>query len=382
MIGHKHIPSREGGVEVVVEELAVRMAAQQHQVTCYNRSTPSLSLHTRMAERRGKYLGVRLRRVPTLPRQGLAALSSSFFACLCAAVGPYDVVHIHAEGPALFCWLPRLAGKRVVLTIHGLDWARAKWSGSLGAPCIRLGERCGARFAHEIIVLNRPAELYFRTKYHRAARCIPNGVSRAVFAAPQLICAQFGLKAGSYFLFLGRIVPEKGCHILCEAFRRVKTDKKLVFAGGCSGSQTVLKHLRAQAAGDERIVFTGFVEGRLREELYSNAYAFVLPSELEGMSLSLLEAMSYGNCVIASDIPENASIVSDCGLLFPRGSAPALAEVLAYTCAHPEEVQRLRRRAADRAAGYLSWDRVVEQTLAVYEGTLPAPEAGPLPSAR
>ena len=133
MVGHKRVPSREGGIEVVVEELAARMVMHGHSVTYYNRTGHHVSGKEYDIEHLDEYRGIRLKRVPTIDRKGLAAVTSSFFGCLAAAFGPYDVVHIHAEGPAMFSWLPRLTGKRVVLTVHGLDWARDKWKGSFGS---------------------------------------------------------------------------------------------------------------------------------------------------------------------------------------------------------------------------------------------------------
>ena len=106
------------------------MVMHGHSVTCYNRTGHHVSGKEYDIEHLDEYRGIRLKRVPTIDRKGLAAVTSSFFGCLAAAFGPYDVVHIHAEGPAMFSWLPRLTGKRVVLTVHGLDWARDKWKGS------------------------------------------------------------------------------------------------------------------------------------------------------------------------------------------------------------------------------------------------------------
>lgn len=178
MLGHKRVPSHEGGIEVVVEELAARMVEKGHQVTCFNRTGQHVSGKEYEVQKLDEYRGIRIRHVPTLDKKGLAAVTSSFFASLAAALGPYDVVHVHAEGPAAFCWLPRLFGKRVVLTVHGLDWARDKWKGSFGSWYIHFGEKVGARFAHEIIVLNHSNQTYFRDTYHRETHYIPNGVNR------------------------------------------------------------------------------------------------------------------------------------------------------------------------------------------------------------
>lgn len=334
MVGHKRVPSREGGIEVVVEELAARMVMHGHSVTCYNRTGHHVSGKEYDIEHLDEYRGIRLKRVPTIDRKGLAAVTSSFFGCLAAAFGPYDVVHIHAEGPAMFSWLPRLTGKRVVLTVHGLDWARDKWKGSFGSWYIHTGEKTGVRFAHEIIVLNHSTQKYFQDTYGRATRYIPNGVNPVAPAAPDIIREKYGLEKDSYILYLGRMVPEKGCHYLVDAFKKLHTDKKLVIAGGSSDTHWYIDQLKEQAGGDDRIIFTGFVDGALREELYSNAYLFVLPSDLEGMPLCLLEAMSYSNCVITSDIEECYNVIHDNGIVFRKGDVNDLAQKLTYALEH------------------------------------------------
>ena len=237
MVGHKRVPSREGGIEVVVEELAARMVVHGHAVTCYNRSGHHVSGREYDAEHLDEYRGIRLRHLPTIDRKGLAAVTSSFFGCLAAAFGPYDVVHVHAEGPAMFSWIPRLTGKRVILTIHGLDWARDKWKGSFGSWYIRMGEKIGARCAHEIIVLNHGTQKYFLDTYGRTTHYIPNGVNPAAPVPADIIREKYGLEKDSYILYLGRMVPEKGCHYLVDAFKKLDTDKKLVIAGGSSDTQ-------------------------------------------------------------------------------------------------------------------------------------------------
>ena len=364
MFGHKRIPSREGGVEIVVEQLASRMAAMGHHVTCYNRG----GHHVSGAEfdTAGQVQGVRLKTVPTLDKKGLAAVTSSFFAALCAAFGRYEAVHVHAEGPAAMCWLPKLFGKRVIVTVHGLDWQRDKWQRGFGAKYIHMGERMAVRFADEIIVLSRNVQQYFDHTYGRETRFIPNGVNRPVTVAAEEITARYDLHKDDYILFLGRLVPEKGVHYLIEAFRDVKTDKRLVIAGGASDTDEYAAELRTLAAGDARILFTGFVQGRVLEELYSNAYVYALPSNVEGMPLSLLEAMSYGNCCLVSDIPECAEVVEDKAATFPKGDVAALTAQLQCLCDSSEAVAAYKSAAADYICGKYDWDEVTEQTLELY----------------
>lgn len=369
MIGHKRVPSREGGVEIVVEELSARMAAQGHSVTCFNRSGHHVSGKEFDAEKRAEYKGVRLKYVPTIDAKGLAAVTSSFFASIQAALGRYDVVHYHAEGPCAMLWIPRLAGKRVVATIHGLDHQRSDKWGRFARAYIMMGEKMAARLADEVIVLSESARQYFLDVYGRKTVRIPNGVGRPKIQDGALIGQNYGLKKDGYILFLSRIVPEKGAVYLIEAFKGISTRKKLVIAGGASDSQDYMNHLRQMAQGDPRIVFTGFVQGQMLEELYSNAYLYVLPSDLEGMPLTLLEAMSYGNCCLVSDIPECKAVVQDKGVLFRKGDAADLREKLETLLKDEEMVQGYKRGAADFILGKYSWDDVVQRTLRLYQGT-------------
>ena len=231
VFGQKRL-SREGGIEIVVKELCTRMAQNGCDVTCYNRA----GHHVSGAEydKTIEYDGIRQKVVPTIEKKGLAAVSSSFFAALYSAFGRYDVVHIHAEGPAFFCWIPKLFGKRVISTIHGLDWAREKWKFGVGSKFIRQGEKNAVKYADEIIVLSKDVQKYFLETYGRETHFIPNGVNRPEVREAKLITDHFGLEKDSYILFLGRLVPEKGIRYLVEAFKNVKTDKKLVIAGGSS----------------------------------------------------------------------------------------------------------------------------------------------------
>ncbi len=365
MLGHKRIPSREGGVEIVVEELATRMVALGHTVTCYNRRGHHVSGKEFDDQRLSEYQGVRIKSVPTLQKGGLAAMSASFFAAICAAFGRYDVVHFHAEGPCAMLWLPKLFGKRCIATVHGLDHQRAKW-GRLASAYIRAGEKCLARYADEVIVLSRNVQKYFLEQYGRETVYIPNGVLRPRPAEQEDPLFAFGLEKDEYILFLGRLVPEKGLRYLIEAFRGVETEKKLVIAGGSSDTSAFAEELKAMSAEDPRILYTGFVQGAALEALYRYAYLYVLPSDLEGMPLSLLEAMSYGNCCLTSDIPECVEVIRDHGVCFRKGDIADLQSQLQQLCADPARVAALKAEAADYICSRYNWDDVVAKTLHIY----------------
>lgn len=366
MLGHKRIPSREGGVEIVVSELSTRMVKKNCEVTCYNRKGHHVGGASFDTEKVSDYYGVRLKEVFTFDKKGLAAMTSSFFASIKAAFGRYDVVHFHAEGPCAMLWLPKLFGKRCIATIHGLDHQRAKW-GRLAAWYIKAGEKCAVRKADEIIVLSENIKNYFADTYNRKTVYIPNGVSRPEILSACEITDKFGVCKDDYILYLGRLVPEKGIHYLIEAFKNVKTSKKLIIAGGSSDTSEYEKELRTLAEGDDRIIFTGFVQGTLLGELYSNAYIYVLPSDLEGMPLSLLEAMSYSNCCLTSDIPECAEVVGDKGVVFKKSNVVELHSKLQYLCDDRQVVDDLKSKASDYVCEKYSWDSVVEKTLNIYK---------------
>ncbi len=365
MFGQKRL-SREGGIEIVVKELCTRMAQDGHKVTCYNRS----GHHVSGAEydRKTEYKGICQKYVPTIEKKGLAAVSSSFFAAVFSAFGKYDVVHIHAEGPAFFAWLPRIFGKRVIVTVHGIDWQREKWKSGFGSKFIRQGEKNAVKYADEIIVLSKGVQNYFLNIYGRKTQFIPNGVNRPEIQKAELITERFGLIKDSYILFLGRLVPEKGIRYLIKAFRDVRTDKKLVIAGGSSDTDSFAKELKELAKEDKRIIFTGFVQGKLLDELYSNAYIYTLPSDLEGMPLSLLEAMSYGNCCLVSDIAECTEVVENKAMTFRKSDINDLKMKLQEACDTPEKVMELKKQAADFICEKYNWDDVVKETIKLYRG--------------
>lgn len=356
MFGQKQTPSPSGGVEAVVGELSTRMAKHGHRVTCYDRGG-----------RKAFWNGVAICPVPTIGKKGLAAVTSSFFAAVFSALADVQVVHIHAEGPAFWCWIPKLTGKRIVVTIHGLDWQREKWKDTLGAYYIRLGERMAVRFADQIIVLSNSARNYFLQAYGRETVWIPNGIAPANPIPAKQIWDRFHLQKEEYLLYLGRLVPEKGIHYLIEAYCGMKTEKKLVIAGSASDTEDYVIRLRKMAEGNAGICFTGFADGQLRAELYSNAWAYILPTDLEGMPLSLLEAMGYGNCCLTSDIPECTEVAGDAAMCFERGNVRQLRERLESICHDRKLVLQYREKARAARRDLFDWENVVKETLELYQ---------------
>ena len=366
MLGHKRIPSREGGIEIVVEELSTRMVNLGYDVTCYNRSGHHISGKQFDTQSLKEYKGIKLKNVLTINAKGLAAMTSSFFGAIAIAFSKCDVVHFHAEGPCAMLWIPKLFGKRCIATIHGLDHQRAKW-GKFASSYIMLGEKCAVKYADEIIVLSNGVQQYFKDTYSRNTIFIPNGVNKPQIRQADLIQNKYGLKKDSYILYLGRIVPEKGLRYLIQAFKQVETDKKLVIAGGSSDTDEFMLELKSMAQDDERIIFTGFVQGQTLEELYSNAYIYTLPSDLEGMPLSLLEAMSYGNCCVVSNISECTEVVQDKAVVFEKSSVLDLKDKLQNLCNDVGLTNAYKKNASEYICNKYNWNDVIKRTLELYQ---------------
>ena len=372
MIGHKRVPSREGGVELVVEELSTRLVKEGLEVDVYNRKGHHISgkqydkyLNPKVKE----YRGVRIITIPQIDRKGLGALSSSILGSIRALFGKYQIIHYHAEGPCAMIWLPHLFGIKTVATIHGLDWNRAKWNG-FATKYLKWGEKIAVKYADEIIVLSKNVQTYFRDNYGRETNYIPNGVNIPKLRKAAEINKKWALRKDSYILFLGRIVPEKGVLYLIDAFLKIDTDKKMVIAGGASDTNKFMQELRQKTEMDDRIIFTDFVEGDVLDELYSNAYFYVLPSDLEGMPISLLEAMSYGNCCLVSDIPECVEVVEDKAVVFKHSNTEDLMNQMNFLLCHSEIVEKYRKEAASFICNKYNWNDVSKETLALYQRVL------------
>ena len=352
MIGHKRIPSREGGIEIVVDELSTELVKRGHTVVAYNRKGHHIAGKEFEGKALNEYNGIKLKNVFTFESSKLNAIVYSILASIKAAIGRFDVVHFHAEGPSSMCWLPKLFGKRVIVTIHGLDWQRSKWGG-FATKFLKFGEKTAAKYADEIIVLSKNVQNYFIDTYNRKTVFIPNGVRKPQIKDDSLIKEKFSLSKDGYILFLGRLVPEKRVHSLIHAYKKIHTNKKLVISGSASHTDEYVEELKYLAKDDDRIVFTDFVQGEILEELYSNAYIYCLPSDLEGMPLSLLEAMSYGNCCLTSSIPECAEVCEDRAAVFEKGNEEDLYK----------KINELLSNSAIVAGYKLD---IVDKTLALY----------------
>ena len=367
MIGHKVVPSRRGGIENVLTTLCPLLVELGHKVTCYNRSSDKVENEYVGTVQNGMYRGVRIKQAWTLNARGLAAMVASFTAAIAAAFGRYDVVHFHAEGPCAALWIPKLFGKKCVATVHGLDWQREKWGRGFASKYIKFGEKVLAKYADEVIVLSQAAYDYFKETYNRETTIIHNGISRPRRKDADLITQAYGLQKDGYICLVSRLTAEKGVHYLIDAYNKIDTDKKLVIAGDTSDTDDYVRSLKEQAAGNPNILFTGFVSGDTLCELYSNAYISVLPSDLEGMSLCLLEALAYRNALLCSDIPENTAVAEDKAIYFKKSNVDDLADKLQQLCHDPALVEQTRDGADEFILSKYSWHDVAAATCELYK---------------
>ncbi len=317
------------------------------------------------------FQGVYLRRLPAIYTKHLETISNTVFAVVNALRG-YDIVHINATGPALLSFLPRLFGRRVIVTVHGLDWKREKW-GWFAKLWLRLGAWASAALPHRTVVVSRTLETHYREQFRRSVVYIPNGVTLPDPAAVRQARNPLGLAKGSYVLFLSRLVPEKGCHTLISAFRLLVTDKKLVIVCPPTHSEDYETRLHELAANDSRIVFAGAQFDEHKDALFRDAYLFVLPSTIEGMALVLLEAMSFGTGCLCSDIPENMEVVETpsgqrVAATFATDNVGDLSGQLDMLLNHPDRVAQLGITAREHVAASFNWDTIARQYESVYLG--------------
>lgn len=367
MVGHKVVPSRRGGIETVLTSLCPLLVKNGASVTCYNRSSDKVENEYIGTVSENQYQGVAIKNAWTINQRGLSAMVASFTAALCAAFGKFDIVHFHAEGPCAAMWIPKMFGKRCVATVHGLDWQREKWGKGFASKYIKFGERVMVKCADEIIVLSESAREYFKNAYGRETILIHNGIQRPTKKDAEEITKLYGLTKDNYLCMVSRLTAEKGVHYLIDAFNNIHSDKKLVIAGDTSDTDDYVEMLKQKASGNPNIIFTGFISGDVLTELYSNAYLVALPSDIEGMSLSLLEAMAYGNAVLCSDIPENTLVTEDKAMHFRKSDVADLSEKLQAMCENQELVDHLRADADEFILNKYNWDDVARATYEVYK---------------
>ncbi len=348
MIGAKKYPSRDGGIDAVVSTISEKLVDKGNDVVIFTR---------RKSDKSSDGLKVKTRKIFTINRKATDALIYSFFATLKGVFSNADVLHFHAEGNCYFLWLTRFSRKRIITTIHGLDWQREKFKG-LGTKILLKSEKRIIKYSDDIITLSKKDFDYFKETYGVSTTIIPNGFETLPNIGVKIIKEKYGLEKDDYLLFLARIVPEKGLHYLIDAYKQTDIKRKLVVAGDAKHANAYYETIANQAQGDDRIIFTGFVSGDELNELFSNCYLYILPSDLEGMPISLLEALGHKRVCLVSDIPEN-HLDDVNSYYFKKSSVESLKEMLIKT--------NQKRKSFTENNNLASWDEVVDRTEELYK---------------
>lgn len=360
-IGGRGVVGKYSGIETYYEEVGSRLAAMGYEVTAYCRTafTPEITEHRK----------VRIVRLPAIRTKHFETLAHSFLSTVHACLHEYDVVHFHTLGPSLFAFIPRLFGKSTVVSVQGLDWKRKKW-GRSARLALKFCQWCSARLPNETILVSHTLEDDYWARYRKRCVYIPNGAQIHSRRFGEYLHA-FGLEADNYILFLGRFTPEKNCHLLIEAFEQLNTPMKLVLAGGSSHTDAYVAELRKHDS--DRVKVLNWLAGDALEEVLTNAALFVLPSDMEGMSLALLDAMGAGLCVLTSDVPENVETIADAGFTFKAGDVRDLTKMLELVLSSATLRKNSGHRAQERIRENYLWETVAQQTSSVYEA-LVSPE--------
>jgi len=351
MLGAKGVPARVGGVEKIVDDLGARLVSRGHQVTVYCRREYTGALPEKT------HRGMRLVWTPAIPGKYTSTLSHAVTSLFDALFRGYDILHIHSLGTAPIVPMAWLAGKRILFHIHGQEWKGGKW-GPRSRAYFKACEPVALDFAHDVIVNTEASRDYYRAAYGKATTYIPNAVDVPAVRDTGIL-SELGLLPRGYLLFVGRLVPEKGCHHLVAAHRQLGLDIPVIVIGEPAHSERYASSLRETAGPHFR--FLGTVLGDRLTELYARSLMVVNPTERDAVSLVLLEAMAQGACVVASDIPEMMEGVGGCGYHFRERDAGDLARVLHELLSDPDRIERVRGPARERVRRQYAWDPVTDQ---------------------
>ncbi|MBN1541608.1 DUF1972 domain-containing protein [candidate division KSB1 bacterium] len=350
IMGIRGIPANYGGFETFIEELAPRLVQRGHQVTVFGRSNI-------IDYKEHFYKGVRIRLLPTISHKYLDTVAHTLFSTLVTFFTPYDVVLICNSANALFCALPRLMGKAVILNVDGLEWKRQKWNWA-GKAFYKISEFLATFLPTAIVSDARDVQSYYARKFQAKSYYIPYGAPVQPIASQEIL-RKYGLRPREYILYVSRMEPENNAHRVVKAFECVETEKKLVMVGDAPYSNDYINKLKMTA--DRRIIFTGYVFGVGYRELQSHAYLYIQATEVGGTHPALLEGMGYGNCVLANDVSEHHEVLGSTGIFFDRMDNRDLSGKIQMLCDRPKLVAEMRSKIRKRVNALYCWDRVTDQ---------------------
>lgn len=367
MIGQKGIPAKAGGIERHVEELSAELAARGHEVLVFCRSWYAWPVRN--------HRNIRCIKTPSIPTKHLDAITHTFTSILAAARENVDVFHIHGVGPALLAWLPKLLRPRanVIVTFHCIDRHHQKWNW-FARMMLAIGEQIACRMPDATIAVSKTLEAYCRMNYSVNTKYIPNGTQVPMNEYDASLLKPFQLETQKYLMMCSRLVKHKGAHVFVEAWKKAKILRpdltkyfKIAIVGGSAFTDAYVKSLHELTKDDSTIILTGTQVDETLHALFANSYAIVHPSESEGLPIAVLEAMSYGKCVLSSDIPENLELTKDHGVTFSVGDVDDLAQKIIMLLEAPEHVRAVGAEARTYVAKHYDWKDIAETTEYLYE---------------
>jgi len=359
--GFRSVPPTKGaaGADKFALELFPRLVAKGHTVTAYNRRYKNVGINV------DEYKGVKIKTFYTIDKKGFDTLLHSLKCTWDIIVNDTaDVVHIQNGGNSIWAFPLRLFGKKVFISQDGVDWKRDKWTW-YAKVYLKFSSFVTAYIPNEVIFDNVIAKKLFEQKFNKQFKFIPFGSEVEVPANNGDILSKLNLKKGEYYLFVGRFIPDKGLHYLIPAFKNSISNKKLVLIGGSPNPSPYEKEIRGMAS--DNVLFPGYVYGDDTNILMSNAYCYIQPSDVEGLSPVVLTVMGLNVPLIVSDIEENQYAVQDTALTFKKGSIDSLTQQINCCEANYDEMKALAVKARDRALSVFNWDKVADEHIRVFD---------------
>lgn len=350
IMGIRGIPANYGGFETFAEELAPRLVKKKHEATVYGRSNV-------IKYKKKFYKGVKLTILPTISHKYLDTVFHTFLCIFHSLFKKYDIILICNAANSIFSVIPQLTGKKVVVNVNGIERKRKKWN-LIGKLWYLFGEFSSVIFPNEIVTDAKVIQEYYKQRYHKDSTFIPYGANTDKVASKDAL-DRFGFKPNEYLLYVSRLEPENNAHIVIKAFEQVKTNKKLVIVGDAPYAKDYINLLKKTK--DSRIVFTGFVFGQGYKEFQSHAFCYIHATEVGGTHPALIEAMGFGNCVIANGTPENIEVLSDTGIIYKKNDVEELKRKIQYVIDNPYTTIKLRKKAQEKIEKEYKWDAIVNR---------------------
>jgi glycosyltransferase involved in cell wall biosynthesis len=353
LLGNRGIPANFGGSDTVIEQLGERLVAKGHHVSVYCRKHFSTTNDK-------YYKGIERVVLPSINRFNLDTITHAFLSTIHALItNKADILNYHGIGNSLVLPLLIFSSKKAVILIDGPDWKRPKWNW-FAKIMLRWSVNFALWFADELISDNIPIHQWFEEKFNKVTPVIYYGADFDKVPSGENL-AKWGLKGNDYILFVGMMVPDKGPDIILEAYTKLKTDLKMLMVGDTHYHKAFLNDLKNKYSSNPNVIFTGFQYDLAYREFMSNAYIYTHPFRSDGTSPSLLQALAYGNCILANSSIETQTTLQDAGLFFARDSSDSLSEKLQYLIEHPNQVETFRMKAFKFAQKKYNWDVVVQQ---------------------